>query len=552
MSDLLNITTPVAPKNYDFSPKNNPQQTQTDRVFNLGDTTKVQKSTERDQEYTYQDNKDGSVLNTDITPAKDPAAGINVLRSIIGEETLTALRESGSADILNKVTEFANEVMLKPANVSGDMIAQEKQSTAFSDPIWGNMKDMLMKTGSSDVGEAVLQFTKAAADASARDSIVTSVAENLRYLSDTAAPTRSLAQRLTELADGLTKDNFTEMKGEMLSLLNELRGSLLMNDKTENLISLAIYNISRFNGSTSALGESFNAILDMTPNQEQADALRQLFMNYIENADLPTDIKLASLNTIVQGSASPFSSLSLLAEKVGAALNESTVPLELLTKNAENIASDGGLDSLRQLFSQMLPSSMSGALNNILKSYDSTGNVASLIDRLSIMINSVDDMDKKTMLADKTNEILANLPFLEKDVSFASDSILNQQSLILLSQKLGTNLNEALAAVTPQRLSAMLSTIETQSGSASIRSVFGEILPQSAMNELNLILRSFNATGDLNKLIDNLSIALNSVNDMDKKIILAQSINQMLSGLTAADGSRRHQWKILWIFFQKI
>ena len=50
MSDLLNITTPVAPKNYDFSPKNNPQQTQTDQVFNLGDTTKVQKSTERDQE----------------------------------------------------------------------------------------------------------------------------------------------------------------------------------------------------------------------------------------------------------------------------------------------------------------------------------------------------------------------------------------------------------------------------------------------------------------------------------------------------------------------
>ena len=99
MSDLLNITTPVAPKNYDFSPKNNPQQSQTDQVFNLGDTTKVQKSTEREQEYTNQDNKDGSVLNTDITPAKDPAAGINVLRSIIGEETLAALRESGSADI---------------------------------------------------------------------------------------------------------------------------------------------------------------------------------------------------------------------------------------------------------------------------------------------------------------------------------------------------------------------------------------------------------------------------------------------------------------------
>lgn len=536
MSDLLNITTPVAPKNYDFSPKNNTLQTRTDQVFNLGDTSKVQKSTERDQEYANRDNKEGSILNTDISPTRDPSSGINILRSIVGDETMAALRESASADILNKVTKFANEVMLAPSNVSGDMIEQEKQSTAFSDPIWGNMKDMLMKTSSSDVGEAVLQFTKAAADASSRDSIVTSVAENLRYLSDTAAPSRSLAQRLTELADGLTKDNFNEMKGDMLALLNELRGSLLMNDKTENLISLAIYNISRFNGSTSALGESFNAILDMTSNQEQADALRQLFMNYIENADLPTDIKLASLNTIVQGSASPFSSLSLLAEKVGTALNNSSVPAELLAQNMGNIPSDGGLDSLRELFSQMLPSSMNGALNNILKSYDSTGNVASLIDRLSIMINSVDDMGKKTMLADKTNEILANLPFLEKDVSFASDSILNQQSLIMLSQKLGTNLNEALAATTPQRLSAMLSTIEAQSGSGSIRAAFESILPPTSLNELNLILRSFNATGDLNKLIDNLSTALNSVNDMDKKIILAQSLNQMLSGLTSADG----------------
>lgn len=536
MSELLNITTPIAPKNYEFSPKNNPQQAQTDQVFNLGDTTKVQKSTERDKEYTNQDNKDGSSLTVDIAPAKDPASSIGVLRSIVGNETLAALRESGNADILNKVTEFANEVMLSPSELSGDMAAQEKQSTAFGDPIWGNMKNTLMSTGSADMGEAVLQFTKAAADASSRDSIVSSVAENLRYLAETAASTRSLAERLINTADALTKDNFNDMKTDILAMLNELKGSLLMNDKTDNLISLAIYNLSRFNGSTTALGESFNAILDMTANQEEAEALRQLFMSYIENADLPTDIKLASLNSIVQGSVSPFSSLSILAEKIGVAMNGSSVPIEYLEANIANIPSDGGLDSLKALFSQLVPGELSGALNSILKSYDSTGNVASLIDRLSIMINSVDDIGKKTALADKTNEILANLPFLEKDVSFASDSILNQQSLILLSQRLGTNLNEALAAITPSRLSAMLSTIETQSGSASIRAVFGEILPKNSLDELNLILRSFNATGDLNKLIDNLSIALDSVNDMDKKIILAQSINQMLEQLTGASG----------------
>lgn len=535
MAELLNITTPITPKNYEFSNKNL-QQPQTDQVFNLGDTSRVQKPSERTEEYANQDTKDGGSLSVQVSSAKDPAAAMGVLRSIVGESTLSALRSEGNADILNKVTEFANEVMLAPGNLAADMVSQEKESTVYSDPIWSQMKDILVNGGSDETGEAVLQFTKAVSDASARDDILTSVASNLRYLADTAAPSRAFAEQLRAAADALTKENFTDMKGEILSMLNDLRGSLLINDSTENLISLAIYNLSRFNGSVSALGESFNAVLDMTSDQKQADALRQLFMQYIENADLPTDIKLASLDSIVQGSASPLSSLSIMAEKLGAAMNNSSVPAGYLQEQLAGIAPDGGLESLRSLFSLMLPGSMSGALNNILKSYDSTGNVASLIDRLGIMINSVDDMDKKTMLADKANEILANLPFLEKDVSFASDSILNQQSLVMLSEKLGQNLNSALNGISPQALSQMLSAADTSGGSAAIRAAFEMLLPQNSTGELNLLLRSFNATGNLNKLIDNLSIVLNSVQDMDKKIMLAQTMNEILGNLTKAEG----------------
>lgn len=535
MAELLNITTPITPKNYEFSNKNL-QQPQTDQVFNLGDTSRVQKPSERTEEYANQDAKDGGSLSVQVSSANDPAAAMGVLRSIVGESTLSALRSEGNADILNKVTEFANEVMLAPGNLAADMVSQEKESTVYSDPIWSQMKDILVNGGSDETGEAVLQFTKAVSDAAARDDILTSVASNLRYLADTAAPSRAFAEQLRAAADALTKENFTDMKGEIFSMLNDLRGSLLMNDSTENLISLAIYNLSRFNGSVSALGESFNAVLDMTSDQKQAEALRQLFMQYIENADLPTDIKLASLDSIVQGSASPLSSLSIMAEKLGAAMNSSSVPAGYLQEQLAGIAPDGGLESLRSLFSLMLPGSMSGALNNILKSYDSTGNVASLIDRLGIMINSVDDMDKKTMLADKANEILANLPFLEKDVSFASDSILNQQSLVMLSEKLGQNLNSALNGISPQALSQMLAAADTSGGSAAIRAAFEMLLPQNSTGELNLLLRSFNATGNLNKLIDNLSIVLNSVQDMDKKIILAQTMNEILGNLTKAEG----------------
>lgn len=535
MAELLNITTPVTPKNYEFTNKNL-QQPQTDQVFNLGDTSRVQKPSERTEEYANQDAKDGGSLSVQVSSAKDPAAAMGMLRSIVGEGALSAFRSEGNADVLNKVTEFANEVMLAPGNLAADMVSQEKESTVYSDPIWSQMKDILVNGGSDETGEAVLQFTKAVSDASARDDILTSVASNLRYLADTAAPSRAFADQLRAAADALTKDNFTDMKGEILSMLNELRGSLLMNDSTENLISLAIYNLSRFNGNVSALGESFNAVLDMTSDQKQADALRALFMQYIENADLPTDIKLASLDSIVQGSASPLSSLSIMAEKLGAAMNNSSVSAGYLQEQMAGIAADGGLESLRNLFSLMLPGSMSGALNNILKSYDSTGNVASLIDRLGIMINSVDDMGKKTMLADKANEILANLPFLEKDVSFTSDSILNQQSLVMLSEKLGQNLNSALNGISPQALSQMLAAADTSGSSASIRAAFEMLLPQNSTGELNLLLRSFNATGNLNKLIDNLSIVLNSVQDMDKKIMLAQTMNEILGNLTKAEG----------------
>lgn len=533
MPNLLNVTTPINQKGYEYAGRG-AQQPQTDQVFNLGDTTRVQKPTERTEEYANRDNKDGS-FSVQVSVAKNPSSSISVLKSIVSEGTTAALRAEGNQDVLNKVTEFANEVMLHPSNLVSDMAAQEREATIYSDPMWSELKNALMQ-GSDDMGEAVLLFTRAASDASARDDILSSVSANLRFLAQEAAPTRELSDMLFHAADNLNNDTFAQLKSPILSMLDRLQNSLILNDNTKNLVSLAVYNLSRYNGSTTALGESFNAILDVTTSQEQADMLRSLFLQYIENADLPTDIKMGALSCLVQGSASAASSLSLLAEKLGAAMNGFDISLGDLANGLNGIDSEGGLASLRDTLSLMLPPSMNAALNNILKSYESTGNMASLIDRLSIMINSVDSMKKKTLLAEKVNTILGNIPFLEKDVSFASDSILNQHSLTMLANQLGNKLDAALGKISQQQLMTMLSNLDTANGSASIRAAFGMLLPQNSFQELNLLLRSFNSTGDLNKLIDGLGIALNSVQDIDKRIILAQSMNEILGMLTSAEG----------------
>lgn len=534
MAELLNITTPITPKNFDFTNKH-AQQVQTDQIFNLGDTSKVQKTTERTEEYTNQDTKNGSSVSINVDVPKNPTAASNILRSIIGQGTISALASDGNTDTLSKVTEFANEVMLSPSNLSFDMAAQEKEATIFGDPIWSQMKNILMG-GSDEIGQAVLQFTKAASDASSRDDILASVSSNLRFLAQNAAPTRDLAQQLYDAADALSRDNFSSMKGSVLGMLDSLNSSLLMNDDMKNLISLTIYNMSRYNGSASALGESFNAILDMTSSTEQADLLRQLFMKYIEGANLPSDIKIESLNSLIQGSAPAASSLSLLAEKLGAAMNGYGISADALAAALGNIDPNGGTDALLNAMLAAMPSNMSGALNSIIKSYNTTGNIRSLLDRLSIMINSVDDMEKKTMLANKVNDILSTFTVSEQDISLTTDSILQQQSLTMLSQKLGGNLDAALDKISAQQLSAMLSRLDTSGGSASLRAAFEALLPQNSTGELNLLLRSFNSTGDLNKLIDCLSITLNALKNMDKKIILAQSINEILGNLTDTKG----------------
>ncbi len=535
MPGLLNITTPITPKNYEFTNKSAPQP-QTDQVFNLSDTSKIQKPTERTEEFANRDNKDGSNLSISVAVSKNPSSAMSVLRSLVGTQAFSALAAEADAVLISKVTEFANEVMLAPGNLAADMAAQEKQATIYSDPIWTELKNLLIN-GSDEIGQAVLQFTKAASDASARDDVLNSISANLRYLADTAAPTRALAEQLMNMANSLTKENFAAAKPVILNLLDQLSGTLLINNDTKNLISLVVYNMSRYNSSNTALGESFNAILDMTSSPEQAEQLRTMFIQYIENADLPSDIKIESLNVLLQGSTPAASALSMLSEKVGAAMNNYDISLQALEILLRGISSENGTEALRDLFTAAAPPSMYGALNNIIKSYDSTGNIAALVDRMSIMINSIDDPIKKKMLADKANDILSRMSVNTAEISsITTDSLLRQQSLTILSNALGIKLNSSLKSISSKNLSMKLSRMDTTRGAASIRAIFEELMPDDTGEELNQILRSFNSTEDLNKLIDCLSIAINSVEDIDKKIIIAQSVNSMLENLTKSEG----------------
>lgn len=455
MSDLLRVTTPVAPKDYSMNQNVKPQAPE--QVFELGNVEYINKANARDEQLAEQNLKDGSgtgLPTLQAAIAKDPAMSSILLKGLVSGAALDILRQSGNAELLNKVTEFAGEIMLLPnaEEIASDIVRQQSEATIFSDPLWAELKNMLAGMGDNPVGEelamAVLDFAKATAAADARESILISISESLRYLAGETAQSREIMTLLNQTADKLNAYNFTEVKQDVLSLVNYLQDSLLLNDKTQNLLSLITYNLSRFNNSNSAVAESFRAVVSMTPDPETAEKLETLFAKFIENSKLPLDVKLAAMEDTKNSSA--VMSMTMLTERVANAVESSTKdmsPTQLeklseelsklseelnalskteniaenteLPESTENAQTAAGIDikqgvsMLRKIIAPLVPDNMKGAVNTLLRSFESEKNLNTLIDRLSVIVNRMDNLDAKITVAQSINQVLSQMTLAE-------------------------------------------------------------------------------------------------------------------------------------------
>lgn len=466
MSDLLRVTTPVAPKDYSMNQNVKPQAPE--QVFELGNVEYINKANARDEQLAEQNLKDGSgtgLPTLQAAVAKDPAMSSILLKGLVSGAALDILRQSGNAELLNKVTEFAGEIMLLPnaEEIAADIVRQQSEATIFSDPLWAELKNMLAGMGDNPVGEelamAVLDFAKATAAADSRESILISISESLRYLAGETAQSREIMTLLNQTADKLNAYNFTEVKQDVLSLVNYLQDSLLLNDKTQNLLSLITYNLSRFSNSNSAVAESFRAVVSMAPDPETAGKLETLFTKFIENSKLPLDVKLAAMEDTKNSSA--VMSMTMLTERVANAVESSTkdmspTQLEKLSEElsklseelnalskAENISSASanaaentaksaeipentenpqvaagidikqGVSMLRKIIAPLVPDNMKGAVNTLLRSFESEKNLNTLIDRLSVIVNRMENLDAKITVAQSINQVLSQMALAE-------------------------------------------------------------------------------------------------------------------------------------------
>lgn len=459
MADLLHITTPVTSKNYNLTSR---PIVQNDAVFDLVDLSKVIKTADRnDQSESKQDAAFRDTVNlpkTSVSVSKDPTASARMLKGLLGGELSAKLTETGNVQLLNKLTELANEVMLTQDSLVSDLQLQDKSATIFNGEFFSLIRMISESTGNAELKSAILSLLRATVNAASSQDILNSLSANLKFLAEELAPSTTLSGRLMNLSEMLLSpdaaENFSQLQGQILSVMHEVKGSLLLTDNLKNFLPLITHSLSRYHNNPDELGDSFQALLNQITNGDLKDALTSAFSDYIRNSEfLDGSQKLSLLN----GDSQLLHENEMLsfAEQLGQAANSATKGLSGVALGDKL----SHLDNLHDILMTVLPGENEAMLSSLLDDFSRTKNLDSLLNRLSVILNSVDSMEAKIPLAQSMNHALTSLA-REAGITYTPPS-----SMESLANFLSKNINDnALKSLNFFNQGAMIQSMLTAPG----------------------------------------------------------------------------------------
>lgn len=269
MADILRVTTPLVNKNQ----IQNNRQPEPNIPFNLQDITKVTK-TNPQEELLEQNNglveqESASVL---LSQLKDPAAAVRFLRGIYLMQDIVRLLPVNNQTITKEIEQLFEVLLLHPEDIAAEMARQEHSSTSFKGELFNLLRQLSGQNRAPDMQQAVANLLKSLYSYSGRKDVLEAVANNLQHLSESLAPSKTLSGKLAALSQEFrsnrAEQSFASLKGEVLPLLKEVEGSILFSPKLAKVLSITVYNLSRFNDNPDFLQDAFsNLMLQLTPEQ---------------------------------------------------------------------------------------------------------------------------------------------------------------------------------------------------------------------------------------------------------------------------------------------
>ena len=253
---------------------------------------------------------------------KDPSVTVNFLQSISSMEAMIKLLPMNNTPFTQEIEQMFAQLLVPSDQIAQEMQRQEGGTTLFKGELFDLIREALRANPEQkELRQATVNFLKALTLSLSRQETLGSVGNGLQYLSESIAPSKTLAGKLAELAEQFrqpeAQERFGELSRQTLDLLAEVEESILFSDKTDKAVRMVIYNLSCYNGNEDFLRQAVSRML----TQFRGDAARNQFLQavqqYLQNPERPKgSTVMEALGRILQRQAGNQELMALSADKV--------------------------------------------------------------------------------------------------------------------------------------------------------------------------------------------------------------------------------------------
>ena len=281
MAQIPQINNPITAKNYNYSSR--PMDPNTE-PFDIVKLTGVQGSGNSGASGARSRLEMGNreLIPLQVNVAKDPTLAVETLKDLLNVEVLNQALINGHTELYGKLEDLAAALYVTPEQLVQEIQNQEQQNTMFSGhEFYDVLREVAKTTTDPSTKELIGNLLRSINFAQNKNEILGALRANMKFLSEYFSPNEKLSAKLMDLSREWgapdAEKYFDYLKGETLSVLKDVSGSLLNDDKTQMLIPLITHNLSRYNNSPYMCKEYFNLLLSQISSGTLRESLKNSF-----------------------------------------------------------------------------------------------------------------------------------------------------------------------------------------------------------------------------------------------------------------------------------
>lgn len=276
MSDILRVTTALVNQNQNVAA---PQAPGAAGVFDLQDPSKVLQ-THNQRELLEQNTgslagKNAPDILMDLI--QDPSITASYLKNLSLIEEIYKLVPAHNTSLNSEIESLFDSLLVSPDNLSAEMMSQEAASTSFHGELFDLLRSVSYQNSSrTDVQFAIANYLKALYGQTHREDILTSLSNNLLFLKSHFSASLPLSQKFAKLAEALLHEggSFSAVKNEIITALRQAQQNLLVTDKAKKIISIALYNLSRYDPDDQRIAEATVRLRKFLSPEQQGEFMK--------------------------------------------------------------------------------------------------------------------------------------------------------------------------------------------------------------------------------------------------------------------------------------